>query len=234
MRRIALAFAIAACASPAFAVQDRYGPPRTESPTAGVVQLPPGALLDWSGKAAPQPAQPGPPALARPEPLAPWAQRMAPRPTQAPAPIVQPQAAVAPAAIPAARQQPALPLPPQQARALPVPANGPRPYVAQPYVAQPYVAQAMAAPPPVATAQAPGAAARPRFYSVARQYGAQPDPIPVSAAPRGPALSLTEIPASDNLGRTQAPLDDGRSNQAVVIPDTKQNAASNRISRLGL
>jgi len=224
MRRIVLALALAACASPAFAVQDRYGPPQTESPSGPrMVQLPPGALLDWNGKVAPQQVGSEPAVLARPEPLAPWAQRMAPRPSQVPA--IQQQTGVAPIAAPAARQPaPVAPPPPAQARVLPAPANGP----------QPYAARAAAAPPPVRTALAPGASARPRFYSVARQYGAQPDPIPVSAAPRGPALTLSEIPTSENLGRTQAPLDDGRANQAVIIPDTKQNAASNRISRYGL
>jgi hypothetical protein len=225
MRRIVIAFALAACASPAFAVQDRYGPPQTESPAGPHrVQLPPGALLDWNGKVAPRQVTAEPAALARPEPLAPWAQRMAPRPPQGPA--VQPQpAGVAPIAAPVARQQaPVTPPPPAQARTLPAPVNAP----------EPYAARAAAAPPPVRTALAPGASARPRFYSVARQYGAQPDPIPVSAAPRGPALTLSEIPTSENLGRTQAPLDDGRANQAVIIPDTSRNAASNRISRYGL
>ena len=216
MRRIVLALVLAACAGPAFAVQDRYGPPRAEGPLGARVAPPPaGPMLDWQGKsAAPQPA--GLPAAEhRPEPIAPWAQRMAPRPAQDPPqshPLAPQPAAMTP--VPAA---------PQQARVLPPPANASRPY-----------APAAIAAAPVPTAQAAGATARPRFYSVSRQYGAQPDPIPAAGPPRGQPLTLNEIPTSENLGRTQAPLDDGRASQAVPTPVTRENAAADRARRLGL
>jgi hypothetical protein len=201
MRRIVLALALAACASPAFAVQDRYGPPRTESVGAArITPLPAGSMLGWNGKAAaPQEAYEAAPQ--RPAPIVPWTQRLAPPQTQA--------------------QAQALVVPQQQARVLPAPADGPRPFAAR----------LAAAPPPAATPLAPNATERPRVYSVGRQYGEQPDPIPGAIAPSGAALTLKEVPASDNLGRTQAPLDDGRSNQAVAIPVTKDNAAANRIPR---
>lgn len=201
MRQTLVVLALCACASPAFAAQDRYGPPQPQSAVgARAAPLPAGSLLGWIGKTAAPQATLAAPAPERPAPIAPWAQRLS-------APQAQPVA-----------------VPQQQARTQPPPANAP----------QRYAARAAAAPPPIHTTEAPGASERPRFYSVARQYGAQPDPIPAPAAPRGPALTLNEIPTSDNLGRTQAPLDDGRANQAVAIPVTRQNAAANRISRNGL
>ena len=119
MRRIVLALVLAACAGPAFAVQDRYGPPRSEGPLgARIAPAPVGPMLDWQGKsAAPQPAVL--PGMAQgPEPIAPWAQRMAPRPAQG-QPLAPQQAAIAP-----------FPVAQPQARILPPPANAPRPYAA--------------------------------------------------------------------------------------------------------
>lgn len=201
MRRIALAFALAACASPAFAVQDRYGPPTTVSPAIErIAPLAAGSLLDWSGKAAAPQAMPeavaapaGPP---RPTPFAPQAQRLAPP---------QPQAVVAPQ---------------QQARLLPPPVDS-RPS---------YAMRAGVAPPPIPTALAPNATERPRVYSVARQYGEQPDPIRFVAAPRGQPMILADVPAGANLAQSQASLDEARADRAD-ISETRQNAASNRIPR---
>lgn len=208
MRRIALAFAIAACTSPAFAAQDRYGPPRTEEPLgARAAPVPAGSMLTWHGKTAIPQAANVPAAEERPEPLFSPAQHIAP-----PQPPVPQRVVMAP-----------LPPAPPTARVLP-PAASPAP---------PYGGRVAAAP-PIATAQAAGATGRPRFYSVARQYGAQPDPIPVAPPPHGPALTLNEIPTSENLGRSQAPLDDGRATQAVPTPVTKENAAASRFSRMGL
>lgn len=241
MRRIVLIFALTACASPAFAVQDRYGPPSAQPSPVRDAALPPGSLLTWAGKVAAPQAQPEPVGMQRPAPLSPWAERLAgaqpqaePRAVaQAPAqtlvmasPEPVRRASPAPAAAPPPYAAPVAPAPPLVAattQARPQPASAPQP-----------LATRVAPPPPVRTAEAPGATERPRFYSVARQYGAQPDPIPVAAPLRGQALTLADIPTSENLGRSQAPLDDGRTAQAVAIPDTRQNAASNRISRLGL
>lgn len=244
MRRIVLAFALAASASPAFAAQDRYGPPRSEPAfdARGTGALT-GPMLGWKGKTAAADQQVERPAAVpeRPEPIAPWAQRIAPRPAPAAQPSVQPTAATMPvmasAAAPTTRLVDA---PPAQLRSAATPVNPPRMVGARAEAALaggPGMAPARpaVASPPMATAQAPGAAARPRFYSVSRQYGAQPDPIPLAApAPRGQALTLSEVPASENLGRTQAPLDDGRANQAVPTPVTKENAAASRFSRMGL
>jgi hypothetical protein len=43
-------------------------------------------------------------------------------------------------------------------------------------------------------------------------------------------MILTEIPAGANLAQTQASLDEARADRAD-IPETRQNAASNRIPR---
>jgi hypothetical protein len=199
MRLIALTVALVASASPAFAVQDRYGPPSTES-AVRATPIPAGPLLDWTGKAAPTQVAPAPAAPPRPAPIAPWAQRLAPQPPQT---------------------QAAPPPPQQQARLLPPPANAPQPFAAR--IAAP-------PPPPIPTALAPNATERPRIYSVARQYGEQPDPIPGAAAPRGQALTLSEVPAGANLAQNQAALDAAQADRAD-IPESRQNAASNRIPR---
>lgn len=224
MRRIALAFAIAACTSPAFAAQDRYGPPRTEEPLgARAAPVPAGSMLTWHGKTAIPQAANVPAAEERPEPLLSPAQHIAPPQPPVQPPVPQRSVMAPPTAVPQRAVMAPLPAAPPTARVLP-PAASPAP---------PYGGRVAAAP-PIATAQAAGATGRPRFYSVARQYGAQPDPIPVAPPPHGPALTLNEIPTSENLGRSQAPLDDGRATQAVPTPVTKENAAASRFSRMGL
>ena len=186
MRRIVLALVLTACASPALAVQDRYGPPRTPSAQdIRAAALPAGPLLDWTGKAAPQ-AIAAPAASPRPAPIAPWAQRLA---AQQP-----PQVVAAP--------QP-------QARLLPPPADRPQPFAQR---------AAPVAPPTVRTAMAPNATERPRVYSVGRQYGEQPDPIPVAAAPRGQPMTLSEIPTGANLTQNQPSADDIRGDRDMPEP----------------
>jgi hypothetical protein len=184
MRRIVLALVLTASASPALAVQDRYGPPRTESAAdIRAAAFPAGPLLDWTGKAAPQ-AVAAPAAPPRPAPMAPWAQRLAPQPPSQAAP--QPQA-----------------------RLLPPSADRPQPFAQR---------AAPAAPPPVRTAMAPNATERPRVYSVGRQYGEQPDPIPLAVAPRGQPMTLSEIPTGANLTQNQPSSDDIRGDRDMPEP----------------
>jgi hypothetical protein len=179
---LALAGATSAQAQP---VQDRYGPPRRPSPTVVVASLnatPQGAaapapvepyrgpMLRWPSKTA-EPARPQPIAAAPPARPAPTPEHLppyAPPPPglYAPAARPAPQARVAPAQTPARTAAP--------------------PAVAQARSAPPAVPAAARSPAPVQPtrlAAAPSATphwggAKPRFYSLHREYGMEPDHIP--------------------------------------------------------
>ena len=149
--RLALAIAIlATSAVSAHAVEDRYGPSPTATPTTAATSAAPyaGALLGWSGKtapAAPQTVQTSAPA--RPALMPGGLYRAAPPP---PAPASY---APAPAAPQSLYSRPA----PQAVRdALPPP------------------------PSATAVQGGLYASSGPRFYSVHRPYGEVPDPIPAS------------------------------------------------------
>lgn len=206
-RLVTATLLMAAVAAPAFGAQDRYGPPSTAASRAAVTAHD-----------------------ARPEPLAPWARRLA---ANAPAPVAAPPAPPRPQPLSAwaMRQQPA----PVATRLPPPPAGGPQPLAYRPAVApapmpavpQTAVPQAVAAA-PRPSAMAPGATGRPRLYSVSRQYGEEPDRIPVTPPAQGQVLNLAETPVTRSMSQGAGPLED------IPISETSRNAAASRATRLGL
>ncbi len=209
MRAAALIAALA-CAATAAHAQDaaresRYGPAPDRAPTPVNGQGPRftatpygGAMLGWSGKreavdpaATPQAAQ------------QPWWTRQAPSAPQAP---VASQAPVAPTPR-YAPQPPPAPVAPQ-ANAAPTRALPQSLYDIHPEpVSAPQVAPAYAppAPPQQQAALQPGQITA-RTYSVGRQFGMQPDPIPAAGPTR---MVLIAPPASAPKDEAEdAPRDD--------------------------
>jgi hypothetical protein len=198
MRRIPILLLLAAAplaahAETASTPQDRYGPPsaaaaRDAAPAQaqGVQDAPPPkTLLKWTGKD-------------RPARIA----AVATAPAAAPAAQVQPQAPARLAARPAAVQAPARPQPVTQLL------GGPPTPAAAPSIYAPPVRMAAAvapasqtvAQPAPAPVQPPAAAPSrgPRLYSVAREFGMQPDPTPVAVHNRdGAGMILAEVPTND-------------------------------------
>ena len=192
--RLVLALSIVAVsAASAHAAEDRYGPPRAASSSAGpqvASALPAssapysGQMLSWSGKAPGQapmaPAASGP---ALPQPIAPWAgQAPTPQRVSYPSIAAPVQRAPQPAFIPQAPQRQAAapqPLPTSlyDRPAAPAPvAAAPVPQPQSPY--PPSGGQAAPPPPPSVTARVRSPdEASPRAYSVLREFGGTPDPI---------------------------------------------------------
>lgn len=148
---LALSIVLSGLAGPAFAVEDRYGPPRAaEAGSAAQAQR----LLNWHGKSA----APDYEASQLPPPIAPWAQRRSaaaaqPAPTALPAPPDRPQPIVRPVATAPAPAAPATPVAaPLLAAAAPAP-------VAQPATAAFDPARL---PPPVSPWNERGGRAAPR------------------------------------------------------------------------
>ena len=149
--------------------EDRYGPPATNG--RDLEDAAPTAYLTWPGK--PQAAPEAGPPMPAPSRVRLWTSAAAP-----PAPSALPVSLYAPAASPYA---------PRVSRPSQPPLMGGVPQ----------------APPPAAQVQAqlqPGAAGTigepPRFYSVHRQYGLQPDPITLTPqfVAQTPAADLAEPP----------------------------------------
>jgi len=215
--RTALLIAVIACASTACASahaetghESRYGPAPERAPTPVNGRGPGytgstygGRALGWSGKrdivAAPQ-AQPSAPSSTQaPAQMQPWWTRTASQPQpqqppvartayQPPAPSYAPQAPQAPvAALPRSIYDAPAP------RAAPIPAAYSAPTQAP--MAQPPVAQ----PAPQFRDGQIGA----RTYSVGRQFGMSPDPIPAAGPPR--MVLITAPPALDE----DRPREDG-------------------------
>lgn len=203
MRLILAILVLAAIPATASAVEDRYGPSRARAP----VSQPPGAavrpgypadsgaysgpLLSWSGK-NPPPAAPAPvPVAAAPPPPRPLNPQGSPLPTSLydqPAP-----AAPQPAYAAAAYQPPPAPVP-AYVPPPPRPAPAPPPVLAAPPQPPAPVVPAVAAP-PQAPPPAPGPVygngyGAPRAYSVVREFGGQPDQIPLPVAGSGREVTL--------------------------------------------
>lgn len=185
---LALTTAALALASVAQA-GDRYGPPPARRPLATAAPAQPGAaptpisyngpLLNWAGKrpaqAPVQPAAPGAPqripgGLYRGQPGV-------PTPPVAPAP---PPAPYAPAALPDSLYAPV--------RAAPSAPVAPAPPVAPVAPAAPVATLPPPPSPQRLAASSPYASSTPRAYSVIREYGGTPDPIPAPAYAGSPAF----------------------------------------------
>ncbi len=234
MRALLLSVSLAAAAvaaGGACAQADRYGPDRAPDPgeQAAVATLE-GRYLSWPGKESPAsdvpviPAPPSDQAAAPPPPPAPPPQPAAadgPPPPEAAAP--QPAVASLPAAQPVAPPQPQpMPIEPT-----------PPPQVAQ----QPQSASTQgAADAPHQTAEDAGHAhLPPHIYSVARDYGLRPDPVPLPqqffsdqgsadlATPPGP-LPPHPVPGpqtTNNPNRANTPSNRARAiAQDLPDPDT--------------
>lgn len=207
---------------PVAAGQDRYGPPIGDDSLAG--EAGPIPYLSWPGKTAPaqQPDSPSP--IAQPPAVAaPLAARSQVRPRALPASLH---------AAPPLRLRPELsadasagprPLRPTQALAHPKPAPARTASLARPSrasVAPPRAAPAPASPPPpsaVANPQPAAVAANglpPRFYSVDREYGVRPDPIPL------PSPFFADSGASDLAGPPPPP-------PPHLIPGQSASSAAN-------
>jgi hypothetical protein len=160
---VSVAGAAVMAAGAVCAQDDRYGPDRTADQQVATLD---GPYLSWPGKQAPSDAgtaaQPPAEQPARP-----------PAAAEPAAPAVAALPAVLPATQPPA--EPPAPEPLVVAQPAPVPAPQPAPPTA--------AATAEAAPPaPQQTAQDAGhARLPPHIYSVAREYGLKPDPIPLPA-----------------------------------------------------
>jgi hypothetical protein len=164
----AAAVLLAAACAGVSAAQDQDG----AAPSRGAYQ---GPMLSWAGKTpqrVDQPVAPQPPVISD----APPPRYVAPSPPRSPPPryIAPPPAAPENASEPEPESAP--PPAPRIARVDP----GPAPRAP--------VAEAAAPPTPAAATPAPAAAATPdpghtgpRFYSLHREYGLTPDPIPVPA-----------------------------------------------------
>ena len=199
MRSVALIAALA-CATMAHADgvrESRYGPERERAPTplngspAYGAQPYAGRTLGWIGKreavapTAPQAAQ-----------AQPWWSRGATSPAQVQAPVQQQQAARAPVPQSQPMQAPARALP-QSIYDAPPPAQ-PQP---QP---QTYAQAPMAQPAAAPRTLQPGQTTA-RTYSVGRQFGLQPDPIPAA----GPSRMVLIAPPATAPDDEPAPRDDG-------------------------
>lgn len=205
MRSAALIAALA-CATMAHADgvrESRYGPERERAPTpmngsrAYGAQPYVGRTLGWSGKRA-DVAPAAPQAAAQPAARnQPWWSLPIGAPPQAPSPVPQ-QAARAP--IPQPRVQPAPP------RALPQTLyDTPTQQQPQTYAQAPY-----APPAPAPRALLPGQTTA-RTYSVGREFGLQPDPIPAAGPSR---MVLVGPPAT-------APDDDEPTSRSDKKDDTQ-------------
>lgn len=198
--RLVLAIAVLACsAASAGAAEDRYGP---SSPPAAAAYA--GPLLTWTGKTEPAASV----AVARPQPLSDGLYRAAtpqagPPPLRLQTPAPQPVAPAATAALPRSLYD--------------RPATPPAPAVARTPPATP----APVATPPSTPAASPYASGAPRLYSVHRQFGAEPDPIP--APPPGgswayrPEASLAGAARASGVGDGVAP--EGGRNADPEDPD---------------
>ncbi|MFZ5670121.1 MAG: hypothetical protein ACOY4K_11550 [Pseudomonadota bacterium] len=171
--RLILAIALLALgAAGAQAAEDRYGPrDPAAAPTAGRPWS--GTMLDWRGKSpAPTPPAATPPAPSRPA-LTPGGLYQPGRTPPPPPGFVASGYGLAPAPTPAAAT------PPPEPRSL---YDRPSPLRTPP----------AALPAPPAAAPVPGgpaaAGAPVRFYSLHREFGPAPDPIP--APPRGESLAF--------------------------------------------
>lgn len=211
--------------------EDRYGPVPSGAITAARTTTAV-ALLSWPGKAA-APSPPADAAQANPAPDVVQVATAAPRdlPTSlyapppseappvklrgviladpAPSPAFAPPEATAPAPTP-------LPSPVASAPPPPTPAAPPAP-----------APMAAATPAPAQVADASGhSATPPRYYSVAREYGVQPDPDPL------PAQFFASAPGSD-MAAPPPPLDPRPvpGTQAATSP---ANSASNRARQSAL
>ncbi|SFJ07028.1 hypothetical protein [Caulobacter sp. UNC279MFTsu5.1] len=211
MRLVLLLPVLFSVAAPAYAEgarESRYGPstPR-QAPVAAAARYD-GPMLSWANKRQPSTEAAAPAtsaAPAQPAPLAAWAGYSTPPPpvayTQAPAPV-----AAAPPAAPPRRTAAALPTslyaaprPAPVAAATPGPAKdwsgyrSPRMATAAPAPAPAPPPAAPAPPPPRQVAAANTGVAGARFYSVARESGLTPDPIP-PAGPDHQVLITTDAP----------------------------------------
>jgi hypothetical protein len=207
MRSVALIAALA-CATVAHAEgvrESRYGPERERAPTpmsgspAYGAQPYVGRTLGWSGKRA-DVAPAAPQATAQPAARQqPWWSLPIGAPPQAQAPVPQ-QAARAPIPQPWVQQAPARALP-QTIHDAPAPA----PQSPQAYAQAPYA-------PPAAAPRAllPGQTTA-RTYSVGREFGLQPDPIPAAGPSR---MVLVGPPAT-------APDDDEPTSRGDKKDDTQ-------------
>jgi hypothetical protein len=176
MRALILVVSVAGAAllsaGMARAQADRYGPDRTADQQVATLD---GQYLTWPGKLAPSDGDAA-------QPPVPAEQAAPESPVAAPAPVAEepaaPTVAALPAVLPAPQPDVQQPAPPPLAVAQPTPAAAPQP-------------AARPAPPPPATAQAAPLASQqtaedagharlpPHIYSVARDYGLKPDPIPL-------------------------------------------------------
>lgn len=215
MRSVALIAALA-CATMAHADgvrESRYGPERERAPTplngsqAYGAQPYAGRTLGWSGKRA-DVAPPAPTRASAPQAQTrPWWSNPIATPTQ---PAFQPQAVRAP--IPQA-QVPQAPIPQASARALPQTIyDAPIPLAGGPPQQQQAYAPQAAAP----RALLPGQTTA-RTYSVGRQFGLQPDPIPAA----GPSRMVLVGPPATAPDDEAAPRDDRDWPAADRKDDTK-------------
>ena len=202
-RMIALSLLLSGLSAPAFAVQDRYGPPRAPDVDPSRAAAAPANRLTWAAKSA-EPDYRGDRALAT---VAPWTERRSslagaqPATSALPPPPDGPRALPRPA--PLATQTPStLPVaaaPPQSAY---LSAGGPQPLARPTIVAE---AQARQFPPPVApwTERRPTAAA---------------------GAAQGEGLTLHDMPTGNSAAKGVSKDD------AIPVTQTKQNAAATRNS----
>lgn len=216
MRSVLVIAVLTASAGVAHAAEDRYGTPPVARPAltsapAGAGGYAPtaagpyaGRMLGWSGKAAP-PLPPIPQAVPQ----------VVPQPAVATAPVSRPGGVQS-------RLYPSMSRPMPSAGAPSVAAPLPTSLYDRPAPAQPLSApqiQAAALPPspsaprppaPVAAAQAGWS--QPKYYSVHRQFGETPDPIPIPppASYWVDRAGVTPQPATgaDASGSATAPMDE--------------------------
>jgi len=179
MRALLLSVSLAGvvlAAAVAHAQDDRYGPDRASDPADQTVASLDGPYLSWPGKQAPAsdaPALAQPPSdEAAPPPPAPPPQVQTEPPAPGPEAVAaQPAIASLPAELPA----PAQPIPPASAVQPAAPERAAAAAAAQP----PAQAEAATAAPRQTAEDAGHARLPPHIYSVARDYGLRPDPIPL-------------------------------------------------------
>jgi hypothetical protein len=179
-----LAMASAAAAGP----QDRYGPPMRDEPEPG--DAVPTSFLSWPGKATPPPATT--------QAAAPSPARALPTSLYAPPPRLRPQ--IDARAVPVLRPLRAAPATAPAVKAVRTASLGADPHPARAPV-QPQSAPATNAPAPTRPQPAAAAASNlpPHFYSVSREFGAKPDPIPL------PAQFFADSGATDLAGPPPPP-----------------------------
>ncbi len=187
------------------------------------------AAPDVTGSGRPEPLSPWAQREAQRSPAAPVAVASLPPPASAPRPIAasptfRPAPAVHPGSAAPVQSSAPVPAPPAQPPLTPLrtpppaptaslaptsvqPAEKPRAYPGYkvPQIAHYPGYETAAAAPPAAAAPAQTASATakpgPRIYSVGREFGMQPDPIPPPTQPvvQGPGLTLAETPSTPSL-----------------------------------